>query len=212
MKALGTRSISSLLTVVLTGVSYGVAVLIVVLACIIGLSFFGVTQLPNVTIDIPAQVKLDAGAYRVTAASLGIDEARLDNLTGEAELSFGPPSRGYAAAVAAAPIVVLAFALYVLTKLRAIFRTLRAGTPFVPENAHRIRKIAYAVMAGEIVQALVSYGGHRHVMSHFTASGLQFDARPELDAFPIVGGLIILVLAEVFRAGTRLDEEQSLTV
>jgi Protein of unknown function (DUF2975) len=28
----------------------------------------------------------------------------------------------------------------------------------------------------------------------------------------IIYGLIILVIAEVFRAGTRLDEEQSLTI
>ena len=30
--------------------------------------------------------------------------------------------------------------------------------------------------------------------------------------FAIIDGVIILVIAEVFRAGTRLDEEQSLTV
>ena len=212
MKAMGSRSVSSVLSVMLAGVSYGVVVLIVVFACIIGLSLFGIAALPNVTIDIPAQVRLDTEAYRVTAPSLGIDDARLDDLNGEAKLSFRPPSGGYAAAVAAAVIIPLAFALFVLTKLRAIFRTLRDGKPFVPQNANRIRKIAYAVIAGELAQALVGYAGNRHVMTHFSARGLQFDARPDVDVFPIVGGLIILVLAEVFRAGTRLDEEQSLTV
>jgi len=41
---------------------------------------------------------------------------------------------------------------------------------------------------------------------------LRFEAPPDLNIFAIVNGLIILVIAEVFRAGTRLDEEQSLTI
>jgi hypothetical protein len=36
--------------------------------------------------------------------------------------------------------------------------------------------------------------------------------RWDLNIVAIVAGLIILVIAEVFREGTRLDEEQSLTV
>ena len=49
-------------------------------------------------------------------------------------------------------------------------------------------------------------------MTHFSADGLRFDVRPDFNVFAIITGLIILVIAEVFRAGTRLDEEQSLTV
>ncbi len=51
-----------------------------------------------------------------------------------------------------------------------------------------------------------------YAMTHFSANGLRFDARPDVNVFAIIYGLIILVIAEVFRAGTRLDEEQSLTV
>jgi len=49
-------------------------------------------------------------------------------------------------------------------------------------------------------------------MTHFAAEGLQFLARPGFDVFAIFNGLILLAIAEVFRAGTRLDEEQSLTI
>jgi hypothetical protein len=41
---------------------------------------------------------------------------------------------------------------------------------------------------------------------------LRFDAWPHLDVSAVIAGLIILVIAEVFRAGARLEEEQSLTV
>jgi hypothetical protein len=44
-------------------------------------------------------------------------------------------------------------------------------------------------------------------MTHFSAEGLGFVARPDLNVLTIINGLIILVIAEVFRSGTRLDEE-----
>ena len=44
------------------------------------------------------------------------------------------------------------------------------------------------------------------------AEGLRFETHADLNVFAIVLGLIILVIAEVFTAGTRLDEDQSLTI
>ena len=107
---------------------------------------------------------------------------------------------------------MLALVLFVLGQLRAVFRTLRDGRPFVPANATRIRWIAFAVIVGELGRALVMYSSNSYVMTHFSANGLQFDARPDLNVFTIVHGLIILAIAEVFRTGTRLDEDQSLTI
>jgi hypothetical protein len=49
-------------------------------------------------------------------------------------------------------------------------------------------------------------------MTNFSAQGLRFVAAPDLDLVAIVLGLIILVIAEVFRTGTRLREDQSLTI
>jgi hypothetical protein len=50
------------------------------------------------------------------------------------------------------------------------------------------------------------------VPATFSADGLRFTARADVNLFAIVNGLIILVLAEVFREGTRLHDDQSLTV
>jgi hypothetical protein len=54
--------------------------------------------------------------------------------------------------------------------------------------------------------------GTPYVAAHFAADHLRFTASPHLDAQAIVSALILLVLAEVFRTGTRLAEDQSLTV
>ena len=43
-------------------------------------------------------------------------------------------------------------------------------------------------------------------------SRATFDTWPRLDFATLGHGLIILVIAEVFRAGTRLDEDQALTI
>ncbi len=76
---------------------------------------------------------------------------------------------------------MLALLLFVLGQLRAVFRTLRDGRPFVPANAARIRWIAFAVIAGELVRAVVMYSANSYVMTHFTANGLRFDARPDVN-------------------------------
>jgi len=109
-------------------------------------------------------------------------------------------------------VVMFEVALFVVGQLRAVFRTLRDGRPFVPANAVRIRWIAFAVIAGEVGRAVVMYSSNYYVMTHFSANGLRFDARPDVNFFTFIHGLIILAIAEVFRAGTRLDEDQSLTI
>ena len=68
------------------------------------------------------------------------------------------------------------------------------------------------LIAGEFVRAAIVYLENSYAATHFTAEGLRFTARPDLSLAAVIEGLIILVIAEVFRAGTRLDEDQSLTV
>jgi Protein of unknown function (DUF2975) len=109
-------------------------------------------------------------------------------------------------------IVIFAFVLYVIDQLRAVLRTLIHGNPFVAENATRIRRVAFAVIIGEFARALIVFAENHYAMTNVAIAGLQFDTWPHMSFRTIIYGLIILVIAEVFRAGTRLDEEQSLTI
>jgi hypothetical protein len=165
---------------------------------------------PNVTMAIPVSVRVDDRALRVSAPALGIDQAELRDLQGT--LRFPPRWGAFFVANLVLAIALLGLALWVLGVLRSFIRALRAGHPFVAANAGRVRLIGWAVIAGEIVRASVVYFESRYAMIHFAAQGLQFLARPDISVFAIVHGLIILALAEVFRAGTRLDEDQSLTI
>lgn len=203
-------SLSSLLTAVLSVAWYFVAVALVLTACLAALSVFhdfgGTSEL-----DIPVSFNVDASALQLGAPSLGVESAHLRNVRGS--LIFPAP----AAAPLVAPMlaglaIILAVTLWALGQLIAVFRTLRDGQPFVRANAIRIRRLGFVVIAGEVVRAVLIFAANSYAMSHFSAIGLRFDARPDLNLFAIVHGLIILAIAEVFRAGTRLDEEQSLTI
>jgi hypothetical protein len=84
--------------------------------------------------------------------------------------------------------------------------------PRVPANATRIRWIAVAVIVGELGRSGLVFFENYYAKTHFSAAGLRFEARPDFNVLAIVLGLVILVIAEVFRTGTRLEEEGSLTI
>jgi hypothetical protein len=122
-----------------------------------------------------------------------------------------PPDRGawLASAVAAPFLALIGFAI---GQLRAIFRTLREGSPFVPANSRRLRLIGYAILLFEVARAAVT-----HLLVRPMLEGLEVDGRPlRPSAWPswetLCVGLAVLVLAEVFRRGTQLQDEQALTV
>jgi hypothetical protein len=220
MRAMGKGSLSSFLMVLLN-VAWGMVALGLALAVLfLALSSFveGPMEVDaswlvvssNSRMKIPVAFTVDARTHRVTAPSLGIEDAEIMDVRGS--LRF--PTRRGAFIVGNAMLLVFLFglALWVLGQLRGVFRTLREGHPFVPANATRLRWIAYAVIFGEIARSAIVFFENYYAMTHFTAEGLRFDARPDLNGFAIILGLIILVIAEVFREGTRLDQEQSLTV
>ena len=103
--------------------------------------------------------------------------------------------------------VALAFAtiavmLFVVNRLLEILKTLRFGSPFVKENADRFRGVGYALLIGE---------GAKFAFGFLS---MIYDANIDINSSFITWLAIIavFVLAEVFREGARMKEEQDLTV
>jgi hypothetical protein len=212
MKALGNRSVSSVLAMLIDIAWYVVAIGLAAAMCLVMLSLFVDLSGGDGQLEIPASISIDTTALHVEALALGIEDARLQKVTGHGVLRFRPPGRMFLAITALVLAVSLAFVLWVLGQLRAVFRTLRAGTPFVPDNVTRIRRIGYALILGELARAVITFIGNYQVVTHFSADFVRFTLWPDFSFTTIIHGLIIVVLAEVFRVGVRLDEEQSLTV
>ena len=221
MRALGRRSVSAVISGILTFGWYASLVGLFVAACVlVALPF---VPSPNLTVTVPVSFSLDTPSdIQVGRSGLNFEildakeqarrdaRPRIDSVDGS--LRIPTNSRTFIAANAAVVVVVLVFVLFVVRQLRAVFWTLVHGNPFVPGNAARLRLVGLAVLGGEFARAAVVFAENYYAKTHVVVSGLHFDAWPHLN-FAVLGqGLIILVIAEVFRAGTRLDEEQSLTI
>lgn len=202
-------SLTSFLTTVINIGWYAAALGLALFACLTVASLFIDLPANGVFMDIPASFILDTQTLRAAAPSVGIQNAEFETVRCSGNVKFTPPSRAFLASVAGSLTFFAALTLWVLGQLRAVFRTLRDGHPFVAANAPRIRRIAYALIFGELARAAVTYVGMHSV---FSAPGLRPDSRPDINLAIVMCGLIVLAIAEVFREGTRLDEEQSLTV
>jgi hypothetical protein len=156
---------------------------------------------------LPVAFDLDAGAAQVTSVDRRSTGA-IERATGQ--LRVAAPDRPWAAMAGAAVMMVLT--LWIIAELAALCGSARDGQPFAPANAGRIRRLGLAFLLAEACRALIVYAAHAYAASHFAADHLRFTASPHVDGLAVVGALILFVLAEAFRAGARLDEDQSLTV
>jgi len=156
---------------------------------------------------LPVAFELEASAAQVTSVDRR-NSGAVERATGL--LRLAAPDRPWIAIAAAA--AVMTFVLWILAELAALCRSVRDGQPFAPINARRIRRLALALVLAEVTRALIVYAAQAYVAAHFGASHLRFTAPVYVNSRAIVSALILLVLAEVFRTGTELDADQSLTI
>jgi len=159
---------------------------------------------------IPVRFYVDTDAHRITAPSIGVERAELRETHGT--LRFPAPRGSFLFINAGFLIALFLCAIWGLEQLHRVFGTLRKGQPFIHANARRLRRVAAAVFAGELVRASIVAFNQFYAKAHFTATGLLFDWSFNIDIVAIVLALIILAIAEVFAAGARLDEDQALTI
>ncbi len=125
----------------------------------------------------------------------------------ESQFPAGVPMAGYLELV-----TYMALALAFLHSLRGLFRRLRDGAPFDADNATRMRWVGVWLLAFHLF-----VGGSQYLMSRRIAENLAsrgIGATPYLDInwFAVFGALVLVALAEIFRRGAELEEEQSLVV
>lgn len=104
--------------------------------------------------------------------------------------------------IAAVPIANVVF-----SRLLSIVETVRAGDPFVTENASRLQTIAWAVLALELSRLIV-VGIAKSVSS--AARPIHIDLN--LSVTPWLAVLLLFVLARVFDHGARMREDLDGTV
>jgi hypothetical protein len=208
MKALGERSIASFIRFVLDAAWWLAVVGLAFLAGLLVFSFGVNVEGGNLTMNLPVALDLNPPVHG-SSPSLQTD-ARIEKLRGN--LRF--PVRNGTFFSASMFLIVLLFGCFLwgLNQLRRVFRSLSRGLVFIPENTLRIRWLGLTIIFGELARAALVYFWSYYTSLHFTANGLRFVASIDFSGTTIIAGLSILVIAEVFREGTRLHEEQSLTI
>jgi hypothetical protein len=113
----------------------------------------------------------------------------------------------WAAARDAAPVVVVLAAIWLL---RGLLRSVGDGEAFTAANIVRLRSLALVVLIGVPLAGFVAsiFAGELAASTGVDGPGTQL----ALSANALLGGLAILVLAEVFAAGVRLRSDLEGTV
>jgi hypothetical protein len=101
-------------------------------------------------------------------------------------------------------------------QLAKVLRDVSRGKAFVLENARRLRIVGYAMAGGAVFKFLMYLGTVSLFWGGFSVAGgaipwmifIRTASSPGL----LLGGIIVIVISEVFRLGNQLREEQELTV
>ncbi len=103
--------------------------------------------------------------------------------------------------------VIVPGVIFICLQLRRILLTLADGDPFVPENARRLSRVGIAIAAMELIRIAT-------VMVVSTMPTLVGDEPPRLSTQFIlwISVAALFVLSQVFREGTRLRDEEKMTI
>ncbi|MEL6754632.1 MAG: DUF2975 domain-containing protein [Pseudomonadota bacterium] len=104
--------------------------------------------------------------------------------------------------------VILPGIVYVSLQLRRILNTLAEGDPFVPENAQRLTRIALTLAVMEAASIVFVLCMRSFIPPEDAIS------RPTLGINFVVWAAVaaLFILSQVFREGTRLREEEKMTI
>ncbi|MFN7163289.1 MAG: DUF2975 domain-containing protein [Hyphomonas sp.] len=103
--------------------------------------------------------------------------------------------------------VIVPGVIFICLQLRRILLTLADGDPFVPENARRLSRVGIAIAAMELIRIAT-------VMVVSMVPTLVGDEAPRLSTQFIlwISVAALFVLSQVFREGTRLRDEEKMTI
>ncbi len=145
------------------------------------------TPLADTAVTVPP---LDAAGIGYGPASYAVDA--VDPSAGQRLLALVP---GLLMAV----LVVLSCWCVVL-----LLRTVASGDPFDPVNVTRLRIIAGALVLGVPVASVLQVVSDATVFGSLDVAGLDTTFTLEIPWVPMLAGLVVAMLAEAFKAGSRL--------
>jgi serine phosphatase RsbU (regulator of sigma subunit) len=203
MKLLGRWSLASFIKLVIDVPYYFLLVILpVVFAGALWMVLTGHTG--SVQFEIPVRFQLGPGSHPFVASQHDIQDVSIAQAHGKLQFRGGGSRMGIVWAGLGYGIISLGVVLFVLNRLRAIFRTLRDQNPFVVTNVSRIRTIGIVLVMGPLASTGLGAWYAARVTREISVAGLTLNADWSVSTWAIFSGLILLMLAEVFRLGADM--------
>lgn len=204
MKALGKGSIASIVRI---GLSVAWWALWFAAACVIvGAIGYGAV------VALIANGMIDPSLLEGGAGDINLGGGR----GGDFHVTYDQPGGGTWPVVLPAFLiagVAIAGSLVIVWRLRKLFDSFSSGEPFRRENATHLRVIWITMVVIELARYALTASTAGLVMVFGAAQGVGVrDIQLNLDLSTWGSILVLIVLAEVFREGARLKEEQELTI
>jgi hypothetical protein len=223
MQAIGTKSVASFLTWIITAalflsaVSGGIVILMVIVLMITSSESqdFLVSAWPVWVDRVQAPFALVAAHRNVSELALNVNQGTLH---------FASTGLGYYLLKLLDAVFNIGVVVVILALLRQIFATLAQNHPFTPENARKLRTIAILILLIAPYNLLKSLVYYLYITRHVSVSGGDFlywsewfrsasmEGKilivPEVGIQPLLIGLVLLVIAELFRIGAELQTDK----
>ena len=109
-------------------------------------------------------------------------------------------------------VIFFGLVLLFLHHLRALFRRVREGAPFDAANAIRMRWLGVLLLVATVYFGAFDFWMSLMVTRVLADSRLPIGSALHINWFGVFIALVLVGLAEVFRRGAALEEEQALVV
>ncbi|MDB4473811.1 DUF2975 domain-containing protein [Opitutaceae bacterium] len=164
-------------------------------------------QIPEF-MDREILLEVGSSSYAVTPASATV--LPFEPKTVEVEFPIPRDEPGLLLTHTGTVLIGFLFGLATLFQLLKFVRSLRVDHPFIPDNAHRLRCVAWLMLLGSIWK-----GG-----AFLIVTSAVSDTFPDLNlnitlgsgGIPLLTIFMFFIIAEVFALGVKMKEEADLTV
>ena len=109
-------------------------------------------------------------------------------------------------------LVVSGLILWLIYVLWKIVQSVQQKNPFIVLNGRRLRIIAFSMIGIELSQGLANLIKMLYLEPRLQFETIIIQSKIHVSFHVIVAGLVILVIAEAFRIGEEMKEEQELTI
>ncbi|HYG40243.1 MAG TPA: DUF2975 domain-containing protein [Cytophagales bacterium] len=208
MKTIGKRSIASILKFIINFAWYFQWAILAFVTVILIVVFINKDYVDH---DVMVKISKPITSFTVTAKNPDYAEPTL--IVESAKLNF--KNKVDAVLIMESFLflsLIFFFSLTITYLVKKIFNTLTENTPFVPENAKRLKQIGFLIILYAPLKIAYDLVSHSKATMNFLIDNAPIGTEFNFHFETIIAGLVILVIAEIFRIGTHLKEEQDLTV